>query len=121
MTLFSLLTMKSTFLFTSLVLATSSFALPQPQTQPQTPVTTPESLDRKFKSLGKKYFGTCTDKPLLVKGANAVIIAKDFGQVTPENSYVPFAHSEPPIHFLLWCFVDYEYIVCELMTCELVE
>lgn len=84
LTLFSLLTMKSTFFLTSLALVTSIFALPQPQTQ--TTVTAPESIDQKFKSLGKKYFGTCTDKPLLVKGGNAVIIAKDFGQVTPENS-----------------------------------
>jgi endo-1,4-beta-xylanase len=73
--------MRSTLVL-SLVFA-SALAVPQPSSG-----AVPASIDAKFKALGKKYFGTCTDKPLLGKGNNAAIIAADFGQLTPENRYV---------------------------------
>jgi endo-1,4-beta-xylanase len=52
----------------------------------QKPFLAPPSIDARYKSVGKKYFGTCTDQELLSRGNNAAIIAADFGQVTPENS-----------------------------------
>ena len=47
-----------------------------------------KSIDAIFKSLGKQYFGTCADRNLLNNAQNAEIIKADFGQITPENSYV---------------------------------
>jgi len=47
-----------------------------------------KSIDAIFKSLGKQYFGTCADRSLLNNAQNAEIIKADFGQITPENSYV---------------------------------
>lgn len=44
------------------------------------------SLDEKFTSHGKEYFGVCSDQGRLTSGTNADIIIADFGQVTPENS-----------------------------------
>ena len=46
----------------------------------------PPSIDAKYKATGKKYFGTCTDQELLMRGQNAAVIQAAFGQVTPENS-----------------------------------
>jgi endo-1,4-beta-xylanase len=44
------------------------------------------SLNAKFVSHGKKYFGVATDQGRLTSGQNAALIKADFGQVTPENS-----------------------------------
>ncbi|KAG5932412.1 Endo-1,4-beta-xylanase 2 [Claviceps sorghi] len=44
------------------------------------------SLDAYFKSHGKLYWGTATDENILKKPGVADFIAKEFGQVTPENS-----------------------------------
>jgi endo-1,4-beta-xylanase len=44
------------------------------------------SVNEKFTSHGKTYFGVCSDQNRLTSGTNANIIAADFGQVTPENS-----------------------------------
>lgn len=44
------------------------------------------SIDAKFKSKGKKYWGTAADPGTLNIAANANVIKADFGQVTPENS-----------------------------------
>lgn len=46
------------------------------------------SIDAIFKKLGKQYFGTAADRSLLNNAANSEIIKADFGQLTPENSYV---------------------------------
>ncbi|KAG9094413.1 Endo-1,4-beta-xylanase F3 [Ceratobasidium sp. UAMH 11750] len=43
-------------------------------------------LDARMKAKGKKYFGTCSDQPLLNNAQNAAIIKSDFGALTPENS-----------------------------------
>lgn len=47
-----------------------------------------KSIDAIFKALGKQYFGTCADRNLLNNANNAEILKADFGQLTPENSYV---------------------------------
>ncbi|KFZ13628.1 hypothetical protein V502_06509 [Pseudogymnoascus sp. VKM F-4520 (FW-2644)] len=60
---------------------------------PTTTATTPSgtggsssgSIDVRFKTHGKLYFGTATDQNRLTSGS-APIIQADFGQVTPENS-----------------------------------
>ncbi|KAG5922429.1 Endo-1,4-beta-xylanase 2 [Claviceps africana] len=44
------------------------------------------SLNAYFKAHGKLYWGTATDEGLLKKPGVADFIAKEFGQVTPENS-----------------------------------
>ncbi|KAM0327571.1 hypothetical protein ACHAQA_005862 [Verticillium albo-atrum] len=44
------------------------------------------SIDQLFKTKNKLYIGVATDRGLLEAGKNAVIIQKNFGQVTPENS-----------------------------------
>ncbi|OCL12596.1 glycoside hydrolase family 10 protein [Glonium stellatum] len=44
------------------------------------------SLNDRFVSHGKKYFGVVTDQNRPTDGSNAVIIQGQFGQVTPENS-----------------------------------
>ncbi|KAH6672337.1 endo-1,4 beta-D-xylanase [Halenospora varia] len=44
------------------------------------------SLDAAMKSLGKKYWGVATDKPLLLNSNNSLITQNYFGQVTPQNS-----------------------------------
>ncbi|KAF5311349.1 hypothetical protein D9611_012545 [Ephemerocybe angulata] len=43
-------------------------------------------LQVKFRAKGKMYFGTCADPGTLNIAANAAILKKDFGQLTPENS-----------------------------------
>ncbi|TEB17676.1 glycoside hydrolase family 10 and carbohydrate-binding module family 1 protein [Coprinellus micaceus] len=43
-------------------------------------------LQQKLFAKGKLYFGTCADPGTLNNNANANIIQKDFGQLTPENS-----------------------------------
>ncbi|TID26475.1 glycoside hydrolase superfamily [Venturia nashicola] len=102
--------MKSTLVLTSLALALSSSAVafPQPQIQTQPLVTAPESIDKKFKALGKKYFGTCTDKLLLSKagGLNAPLIKQIFGQVTPENS-MKWDSIQPKKETFQWFWPDY--------------
>ncbi|KAL0467613.1 endo-1,4-beta-xylanase [Neurospora intermedia] len=45
-----------------------------------------QSIDALMKAKGKLYFGACTDQGRLTSGKNAVILQKNFGQVTPENS-----------------------------------
>ncbi|KAF4550100.1 Endo-1,4-beta-xylanase [Elsinoe fawcettii] len=45
------------------------------------------SLDSAFKAAGKLYWGTCSDRGLLsASNAGPALTAKEFGQVTPENS-----------------------------------
>jgi endo-1,4-beta-xylanase len=44
------------------------------------------SVDQRFKTKGKVYFGVATDQGLLTTGKNAAIVKANFGQVTPENS-----------------------------------
>jgi endo-1,4-beta-xylanase len=64
------------------------------------------SLDAAFKAHGKKYFGVATDRGRLAAGENAQIIKDNFGQVTPENRYVPSLSSlqnvalRPLLHFI---------------------
>jgi endo-1,4-beta-xylanase len=43
-------------------------------------------LDSKFKSKGKKYFGSIADSGLLSNSKNVAVLKSDFGAVTPENS-----------------------------------
>ncbi|KAF9533515.1 glycoside hydrolase family 10 and carbohydrate-binding module family 1 protein [Crepidotus variabilis] len=70
----------------------SAGTTPPPATT--TPVTTPSpaptgggsGLDGKFKSHGKKFWGSCADPGTLGITANVNILKSDFGQVTPENS-----------------------------------
>lgn len=52
-----------------------------------------KSLDAIFKSIGKLYFGTCADSGLLNNAQNAAILKADFGQLTPENRFVPLLAS----------------------------
>jgi endo-1,4-beta-xylanase len=52
------------------------------------------SMDAIFKKLGKLYFGTCADAGSLGQAQNAAVIKADFGQVTPENRYVPILSEE---------------------------
>ncbi|QDS71205.1 hypothetical protein FKW77_010288 [Venturia effusa] len=99
--------MKSTFFVTVTSLALiipSILALPQSPTIPT--VAAPESVDKKLKTLGKKYFGTCTDKPLLIKGSSAAIIPKVFGAVTPENS-MKWDSIQPKRDTFQWAWPDY--------------
>ncbi|KAG6021509.1 Endo-1,4-beta-xylanase 2 [Claviceps sp. Clav32 group G5] len=52
------------------------------------------TLDSFFKSQGKLYWGTAVDKNTLMKPGVADFVAKEFGQVTPENS-MKFDATEP--------------------------
>lgn len=47
------------------------------------------SIDAAFKAHGKKYIGVATDQGRFSLAQNAQIIQDNFGQVTPENRYVP--------------------------------
>jgi hypothetical protein len=47
-----------------------------------------QSIHAAMVAKGKKYFGTCADQGRLNAGSNSAIIKANFGQVTPENSYV---------------------------------
>ncbi|KAG8971595.1 Endo-1,4-beta-xylanase F3 [Tulasnella sp. 425] len=44
------------------------------------------SLDTKYKSHGKQYWGTCGDQGTLGQAACAQVVKDDFGALTPENS-----------------------------------
>jgi endo-1,4-beta-xylanase len=46
------------------------------------------SIDAAFKAKGKKYIGVAADSGTLRDATNAQVIKDNFGQVTPENSYV---------------------------------
>jgi len=46
----------------------------------------PSSVDCLFKRYGKLYFGAATDNGILQQGRTAEIVARNFGQVTPEYS-----------------------------------
>ncbi|KAG8976402.1 hypothetical protein FRC05_003645 [Tulasnella sp. 425] len=44
------------------------------------------SLDAKYKALGKQYWGTCGDQGTLSQAQCAQVVKDDFGALTPENS-----------------------------------
>jgi len=69
----------TTTLVTSTVASTGSASGP-------TGSSSAGSLNAKFISHGKKYFGTCSDQGRLSDAKNAAVIKADFGQLTPENS-----------------------------------
>jgi endo-1,4-beta-xylanase len=69
----------------SVLVSAAPFAEPEPILDERQAA---QSIDAAMKAKGKKYFGTCTDPGRLNTGSNSAIIKANFGQVTPENSYV---------------------------------
>jgi len=51
-----------------------------------------QSINAAMKAKGRKYFGTATDPGRFNSGKNGAIIKANFGQITPENSYVESYH-----------------------------
>ncbi|CAA7265361.1 unnamed protein product [Cyclocybe aegerita] len=79
------------------IVVNSYYSQCQPSTAttsaPPTTTTTPSgggstggTLNAKFVSHGKKFWGSCADSNTLNIAANVAILTSDFGQVTPENS-----------------------------------
>ncbi|KAF9037992.1 glycoside hydrolase superfamily [Panaeolus papilionaceus] len=69
---------------------TTTTTPPTTTTAPPTSTTSisgsPTGLDTKWRSHGKKFWGTCGDSNTLNIASNAAVIRSDFGQLTPENS-----------------------------------
>ncbi|KAJ3524571.1 hypothetical protein NMY22_g10940 [Coprinellus aureogranulatus] len=59
---------------------------PTPVSRAVEPSASDGGLQKKIYAKGKLYFGACADPGTLNNNANANILKKDFGQVTPENS-----------------------------------
>ena len=79
-----------TLLSVSALVSAAPFAEPEPILNERQAA---QSINAAMKAKGKKYFGTCTDPGLFGTGSNSAIIIANFGQVTPENSYVPIISS----------------------------
>ncbi|KAF2219582.1 endo-1,4-beta-xylanase [Elsinoe ampelina] len=81
-----------------------SLALASPFLLPRQANTT---LDSSFKSRGKLYWGTCADQNrLTTSNAGPALTAKEFGQVTPENS-MKWDSLEPSRNTFRWTGADY--------------
>jgi hypothetical protein len=74
-----------TLLSASALVSAAPFAEPEPMLDERQAA---QSIDAAMKAKGRKYFGTCTDPNRFNTGSNGAIIKANFGQVTPENSYV---------------------------------
>ena len=57
-----------------------------------------QSINAAMKAKGRKYFGTATDPGRFNSGKNGAIIKANFGQITPENSYVESSHQPNKRH-----------------------
>jgi endo-1,4-beta-xylanase len=68
-------------------------AVPVAEPEPILHRATNQSVDAAMKAKGKKYFGTATDPGRFNSGQTGDIIKAHFGQITPENRYVPLASS----------------------------
>ncbi|CAG8970871.1 hypothetical protein HYALB_00000850 [Hymenoscyphus albidus] len=75
-----------TTLATSTTGSTPTAAPVPPTTGGGTSTGGSNSINEKFRAIGKKYFGVATDQNRLTAGSNSAIIKSSFGQVTPENS-----------------------------------
>ncbi|KAG6006166.1 Endo-1,4-beta-xylanase 2 [Claviceps maximensis] len=73
-------------LFTAAVAIGSATAIAVPKGTTASNQNNCTTLDSYFKSHGKLYWGTAADEVILKKPGVAQFIAKEFGQVTPENS-----------------------------------
>lgn len=72
----------------ALSVAATAAAFPMAEPEPLFSRQATESIHAAMVAKGKEYFGTCTDQNRFNTGSNAAIIKANFGQVTPENSYV---------------------------------